>query len=151
LLQKLSSGLKKRYQEFQAHGGDFRDLHGGGQLEFFSAPERVEFCRVLVSVSQAIREHAVQAVVSTDQLKYEERIIEFSEVLDDIEKRLDTLRQTADDEQEHPELAAEIRAQIRAFEYGLCSLGPHTSHAAVCEAEGFFSERKLEKHHQRNI
>ena len=51
----------------------------------------------------------------------------------------------ADDEQEHPELAAEIRSQIRAFEYGLCLLGPAHHYEAVCQAEEHFIGRKEEK------
>ncbi|MFA4830931.1 MAG: hypothetical protein WC862_02880 [Patescibacteria group bacterium] len=148
LEQKMSRNLKKRYAEFQAHGGDFRDLHGGGSLDFFQSEERIELCGALISVRKSLRDHVVQAVLSTEQLEYESRIMEFDEILGDIEKRLGALRQIADDEQEHPELAAEIREQIREFEYGLSSLGPHINYNAVCNSADFFHERKLEKKHQ---
>lgn len=151
LLQKMSSSLKRRYEDFEAHGGDFRALYSGGPLGFFSAEERIELCEVLVSVNKLVWEHVVQVVVSTERRDYEEKVIEFSQVLDDIEKRLDTLRQTADDEQEHPELAAEIREQVRSFEFGMSALGPSMNHFAVCQAEGFFAERKLEKNQHRTV
>ena len=62
-----------------------------------------------------------------------------------MENRLNALRLMADMEGEHPELAAEIRDQIRAFEQGFALLGPKVRHDAVCNAEGHFQERKLLK------
>jgi hypothetical protein len=141
----ISRGLKKRYDEFKVHGGTLRDLHSGNPAEFFSVAERNELCSALVEMNSQIRKHAVQAVHTNDALAYEKRILEFQIILDDIEKRLDTLRLMADNEQEHPELASEIRAQIRSFEYGLCLLGPEHQYQAICLSEEHFTGRKLEK------
>ncbi|OGH71117.1 MAG: hypothetical protein A3C90_01535 [Candidatus Magasanikbacteria bacterium RIFCSPHIGHO2_02_FULL_51_14] len=148
---RLSIKLKRRYKEFQAHGGDFRDLHAGGPLGFFTPDERLELCGALVAARTSVRDHAMQAALSTDRDAYEERIEEFQDILSDIEKRLDSLRQTADREQEHPELAAEIRAQIRAFEYGLCALGPRIDYDAVCRADEHFEGRRQEKKMYRSL
>ena len=145
LLGQLSKEFKRRYEEFLVYGGSFRDLHSGGQANFFSPEERGALCVTLVDVGKLIRAHTVQAVLSTEQRRYEERIVEFTGILNDIEKRLGTLRQMAEDEQEHPELAAEIRGQVREFEYGLCLLGAGHSYEAVCSAEEHFIGRKKEK------
>lgn len=145
LFHHVSPKLKKRYQEFLAYGGTYRDLHAGKPAMFFSLEDRGELCGALVDVARDVRAHTAQLVLGADEKRYEERIVEFQLILDDLEKRLDTLRLMAEDEQEHPELAAEIRAQIRSFEYGLCLLGPSHSYEAVCSAEEHFVGRKQEK------
>jgi hypothetical protein len=145
LLQKLTPELKKEYERFLAHGGSYRDLVVGGPTHFFSPEERVEIAVTLISIRKSIRDHVEQAVLSTERAAYEARVFEFHDILDELEKRLDTLRLMADNEQEHPELAAEIREQVKAFEYGLASLGPHTSFSAVMGSEEHFIGRKKDK------
>ena len=145
LLQRLKPKSKKRYKEFLDYGGSYRDLHTGGPITFFSSGERADLCTFLVDVKKDVRDYTVQSVTSTEKQKYESLIVEYQSILDDIEKRLDALRVMADNEQEHPELAAEIRAQIEGFEHGLCLLGPHTQFAAVCSSEEHFVGRKREK------
>jgi len=145
LIGTMSASLKKRFNEFKEYGGTYRDLHTGNPAVFFSSEERVVLCRDVIGVNEDIRKHTVQAVLATDRARYEKRIVEFQIILDDIEKRLDSLRMMADDEQEHPELASEIREQILSFEYGLCLLGPPHHYDAICNAEGHYSGRKIEK------
>jgi hypothetical protein len=145
LLERLSAKAKKRYQEFLTYGGTFRDLVSGRPAGFFASVEREELHRVLVHVEQDIREYTVQAVLSTERVRYDKRIQEFTQVLADIETELGTLRSMADSEQEHPDLAAEIRAQVRSFEYGLALLGPPHRLEAVKKAPEHFSGRKVEK------
>jgi hypothetical protein len=55
---------------------------------------------------------------------------------------LEDLKKLADHETEHPYLADEIRSQIKAFEQGLCLLGPELSYDAVCESVGYFQGRQ---------
>lgn len=145
LLQILFPELRKKYKEFVAHGGTFRDLHAGGPLDFFTPDERVALCEALVESRRALHEHAKQAVVSTDKEDYLHRVYEFQVILDDIEKRLDTLLTMADSEQEHPELATEIRDGVQTFEYGLCALDQHTSYDAVCRATEHYEGRRADK------
>jgi hypothetical protein len=114
-------------------------------MPFFSPEERQVLAEALVQVDLDVRSHTIQAILSTERKKYEDLIINFQTMLDDIEKRLNSLRQVADDEQEHPQLADEIRAQVRAFEFGLCLLGPNTKHEDVMNAEVFFQQRKIHK------
>ena len=144
LLSKLSRTLKAKYQEFIAQGGDFTDVYSGRPALFFSDIERVELSQALVEVDNDIRNYAMQAVMSTDRNKYENLIVDFQTILEDIEKRLGTLRQIAEDEQEHPQLADEIRAQVRVFEHGLCLLAEHTRYEEVLHAEEHFAGRRYD-------
>ncbi len=144
LIGKLEPKLKRKYKEFLEYGGTFRDLHTGNPALFFDTEERVQMCEALVDVNGEIARYTAQAVLSSDRVKYEKRIVEFQVILDDIEKRLNTLLMMADDEQEHPELAAEIRQQVLSFEYGLCLLGPPHHYDAICQTEEHFVGRKNE-------
>ncbi len=145
LLRKFTPEMKKKYQTFKENGGTFRDLHAGNNVSFFTSEERVKVCESLIAVEDEIRAYAVQAILSTDERRYERRVEEFSKILVDMETRLNALRTMADMEGEHPELAAEIREQIRTFEQGFALLGPKTCHDAVCNAEEHFVGRKMVK------
>ncbi len=146
LRAKMKGNTKKKYDEFRALGGTYRALHSGENVEFFSSNERQKLCVILVEVSQSIREHTAQSVQSVDREQYEKRIVEFHTILEDIETRLDTLRQMAEDESEHPELREDLLSQVEGFEHGLCLLGQHTSYEAVCSSvehhEGRRTDRK---------
>ena len=139
LKSSLPASAKKRYREFCVYGGDYRSLYRGENVDFFTPEERQVLCEKLVDVSQKIRLHTVQAVQSVDRHRYERRIVEFQDILHDIENRLEDLRTMADDEREHPELRDELLTQVESFEHGLCLLDSHTSHHAVCN---------LQAHHQ---
>lgn len=145
LIGRLSRSLKTRYKQFKEHGGTYFDVYSGAPLSFFAVEERQDLMATLVEVDEDIKRHTWQAVLSSDRQRYENLIVNFQTILDDIEKRLDSLRIVADNEQEHPQLADEIRAQIKGFEYGLCLLGPSTKHEDVINAELYFEERKLYK------
>lgn len=145
LLGHLTQQMKKRYQEFLTYGGSFRELCIGRPALFFTAEERGVLCSVLPQVLQDVRLFAMQAVVSTEKSRYRARVHEFATILVDIERRLDSLRAMAEEEQEHPELATEIRAQVHSFEAGLCLLEQETRYDAVCQAEEHFVGRKKEK------
>lgn len=142
LLGKLDLDIRKKYKEFKEHGGTYRDLYSGDPATFFNTEERGKLCVALVDVDQEVRDYVRQTVLSTDRKKYEERVVEFQTILDDIEKRLHNLLIMAEDEEEHPQVAEEIRDKVRAFEHGLCLLGPHTQYEAVCGAEEHFIGRR---------
>ena len=145
LLGKLPRELKKKYQEFKEHGGSYHDLRTGEPLTFFEPEERQKITSAFIEIDKELRQHAQQTVVSTDRQKYEDAILEFQEILDNIEKRLETLRTLAEDEEEHPQLAMEIREQIKSFEFGMCLLGPNTKYHEVFNAEEYFIDRKGSK------
>lgn len=147
LLGKLSPDLKKRFKEFKEHGGSYRDLRSGGAVVFFETEERQIFTEAFVDVDKYIKQHTRQSVLSLERPKYEKLILDFQVTLDDIEKRLDSLRLLAEDEEEHPELAIEIRQRVRDFEYGLCLLGPNSRHEEIINTEDYFKERREFKKH----
>ena len=62
-----------------------------------------------------------------------------------MERHFTRLREMADSEQEHPDLADEIRAQILSFEHGLSLLGPPHSLEAIEKSEEHFAGRRREK------
>lgn len=144
-LASLPPKIKQRFAQFLSEGGTYRDLHRGTPATFFTSDERVVLCERLVAIRQQLRRHTEQEVLTTERSEYEARILEFQHILDDMEKRLNTLRIMADNEQEHPGLAAEIREQVKGFEYGLCALGPHVEYSAVCEAQAHLQDRKRHK------
>lgn len=145
LLGKLSPALKNRYLEFKEHGATYHDLRLGGPLNFFDDAERQIMSGEFVEVDKIVRGHVRQLVMSTEQKKYEELVISFQTILDDIEKRLDNLRLVAEDEAEHPQLAEEIRSQVQAFEFGLCLLGPNTRYQEVMNMDDYMIERRATK------
>ena len=149
LLGKLSVELKTKYSEFKEHSGNYHDLRMGASAIFFETEERFEITQALVEVDIDVRNHTEQSVLSLERKKYEDLIIDFQTILDDIEKRLDALRLVAEDEEEHPELATEIREHIRAFEHGLCLLGPNTQYHEVKNLEDHFADRRDTKKHFR--
>src|SRR3989339_72902 len=144
LVGKLEPKLKRKYKGFLEYGGTFRDLHSGNPAMFFYTEERGQMCEALVGVNEDVARYTAQSVLASERIKYEKKIVEFQVILDDIEKRLNTLLMMADDEQEHPELASEIRQQVLSFEYGLCLLGPPHHYEAICRTEEHFVGRKQE-------
>lgn len=151
LLGKLSPALKQRYHELKERGVAYSDLRSGGPLAFFTSEEREIFAPLFVEIDREIRCHAEQAVLTGERRRYEELAADFQNILDEIEKRLDDLRLVADSEAENSALAEEIRSQVRAFEYGMCLLGPAVQPMAVLNAVDYFVERKLEKKFTRFI
>lgn len=145
LLGKLSPSLKDKYKKLKEHGVTYHDLRSGGPIYFFEEEERMIISQSIVEVDREIQKYVRQMVLGTERKKYQDLIIEFQEILDGIEKRLDNLRLAAEDEAEHPRLAEEIKAQIKSFEMGLCLLGPNTQNHEVLQAEEFFQERKIAK------
>ncbi|MBI5222671.1 MAG: hypothetical protein HY980_04235 [Candidatus Magasanikbacteria bacterium] len=142
LLGRLPPALKQKYAEFKEHGADYHDLRSGAGAVYFTPEERQEIAAALVEVDRDMREHMRQAVLSVDSGKYQNLVIDFQNILDDIEKRLDSLRLVAEDEGEHPELAEEIQDKIKTFEFGLCLLGPRVQHHEVLNVEDHFEERR---------
>ena len=142
LLGKLEPNLKRRYKEFVGYGGNFVDLYSGNPAMFFDVEDRVKVGEALVDVKRDIWGHTAQAVFASSRIEYEKKVARFQIILDDIEKRLNVLSAMADDEQEYPNLAEEIRGQVLAFEYGLCLLGPPYHYDSICQTVEHFVGRK---------
>lgn len=141
-VQKLTPMLRVKYTEYKNAGHTFEELQRGLYLHFFLDHERAVVHELMVDVVCDIRAFAYQAVAHDDRERYEERIREFRKIRDEIELQLDGLRTLAENEQEHPQLAAEIREHIRGFEHGFAFLGPSVDYQAVCESHVHFAGRK---------
>lgn len=142
LISRLPKEFKKSYQSFIENGGSFRDLHSGKSADLFSQEERQGLGEVLISVHHDLRDHVVQAIHSTEETIFSNKVKEFSQILTDIEERLDIMRKMAEAEQEHPKLADEIRDHVRTFELGLSAIGPESSFEDLCNTHEHFIGRK---------
>ncbi len=142
LLPKLSASLHKVYSEFKRTGGTIRDLHTGEAAHVFTSDQRVELCTALVDLQRDIRSYATQHVMSSGKKRYLQRVVYFRDRLATMQRHLEDLKKLADHEDEHPHLADEIRSQVKAFEQGLCLLGPELSYDAVCESVEYFQGRQ---------
>lgn len=145
LLVKLSPAVRTKYNFLREHGATYEDLFRGGPAEHFTVDERRALTESLLEVEDDIRRHCTQAVLSVEKKKYEKLIAEFSVKLEKIEKQLQTLSLMAKNETKHPRLAKEIEAQVKAYEFGLCLLGPNMFECELDNAEEFFADRKEEK------
>jgi len=143
-LTKLDNRLKKRYRVYLEHGGCYADLHSGKDVTFFSEDERVSLCTAFIVVRKEVALQTTQRVSSVDREKYEGRVVEFENILDDMEKRLDIIRQMVRDEQEHPRFAAEMRALIYHFEEGLCLLSGESDLDTLCRIPEHYEGRRYE-------
>lgn len=152
LLPKLSLALQAKYEKFKCCGGAMRDLHSGNAAHFFNAEERVELCRGLIETGIELQNYTRRSVIGEDRSDYLEEVEEFKKLLHEISDILSILRALArKEEYEYPALAREILARVRAFEFGLCLLGPELKHEAVCESLDFFRGRKLDMSRLRGI
>ncbi len=144
---------KRRSDEFfTAHVGQhpelslwFKELQSTGVSahEFFMGqhshvgglqPEqRAALCEAIVQTKRDIRGAAAVAVAGPEKEKYQKKVIEYQLLIESIDGQLQRLRALADDEQQHPQLAAELRAKIEHFEMGLAHLAPHTDYGDVCD------------------
>lgn len=141
-IQKVSPELRRAWQSFNEAGGSWREFYVGAGAAQVAAEQRVELHQIIVDIQCDVRAFAYQAVLHADRARYERRIAEFQQILNDMEHRLDALRELAEMEQEHPQFAAEIRDQIRTFEYGLAYLGPQVDYATVCNTHEHFTGRR---------
>lgn len=143
---------KRRSDEFfAAHIGQhpelslwFKELQSSGTSahEFFmgqnhhvgglTAEQRSSLCQAIVETKRDIRGAAAVAVAGPDKQKYQKKVIEYQLLSESITKQIDKLRALADAEQQHPQLASELRAKIEHFERGLSHLAPHADFTDVC-------------------
>lgn len=151
LLPTLSPALQQKYADFKKLGGTLRELHEGKSAHFFASEERVELCEKLVELQKQLQGFARQEIAGVEQERYMKRVKEFTIVLHEIQATLDMLRHLAERETDHPTLAHEIRARIKAFEEGLCLLGPELTYEAICSSVEFFKGRKEELNHLKGI
>ncbi len=140
----LSRSMQKRFEEFLQHGGTLRDIHSGAPAHFFSVEERVELNHALVDMHQHLKAYVLQHLKGLGRKEFDARVAEFTKILENLETELEHIRDMADDAQEHPLIAREMREHVRGFEHGLAFLGPEYSEEEVLRAREHFVGRKKE-------
>lgn len=132
-LQKSSSNLKKKYEQFIDANGSFEDLYSGLIADFFSPEERVELHKLLLDIEEDIHSFATQKLAHDNKKSYLEKIDKFHEILEYMEDQLHELRKFVV-EQENEEFSKEIKEHIRGIEYGFAMLGPTVNYEEVRNA-----------------
>lgn len=151
LLPKLTPELCRRYEDYKRYGGTLRELHSGRPADFFSGEERADLCAALVETRIELRRYANSEIGSVRREKYLQRMAEFSAALEETASYLERLNELAETERDYPALADQIRSRVRAFEHGLCFLGPEVGSEAVCQSVEYFIGRKHELNRLRGI
>lgn len=151
LLPRLSLEMQERYREFIVYGGTWRDLHSGRPAEFFSKGDLSELCIALVDTMCDLRAYTDREVLGMERKKYLTRVAEFQRIIGDIKNKIGEMNSLADREQDHPQLANEIRERVKMFELGLCQLAPSCDFGAVCQSVDFFQGRKQELNRLRGL
>lgn len=151
LLPKFTPELCRRYEDYRQYGGTLHELRSGRPANFFSGEERVDLGAAFVEAKLELENYVNNEIMSVHQEKYLKRVAEFANVLEEITVNFGRLNELAAAEQDHPALADQIRSRVRAFEYGLCFLGPETDLEAVCQSVDFFTGRKDELNRLRGI
>ena len=140
----LSRSMQKRFEEFLQHDGTLRDIHSGAPAHFFSADERVEINHALVDMHLHLKKYVIQHLKGLGKNEFEKRVVEFTKILEALDAELDHIRDMADDAQEHPLIAREMREHVRGFEHGLAFLGPEYTEEEVYRTKEHFLGRKKE-------
>tara|TARA_Y100000031_G_C8162409_1_gene357677 strand:+ start:138 stop:848 length:711 start_codon:yes stop_codon:yes gene_type:complete len=134
------------YKGYEYRNGNGYELFTGAHkyLEPLSVQDRAALCQILAEVKRDLRDATAVLVAGPERETYQRRVLEFTLVQEAVDERLERLRALADEEQNHPQLAEELRANIAGFEHGLALLGPHTSFEAVCSERERYHGRKAE-------
>lgn len=141
-LPKISKDAQAKYEKFKHYGGDFGSVNSGRAAGFFSLEERQDIARALLEVKKEMHRFVDNEVVGTARKIYLRKVEEFSKILLEIRSTLETLKQIAEREDEHPALAKEIRSRVESFEHGLCCLGQKLDKEAVKSSVDHFAGRK---------
>ena len=151
LLPQMSEGLREKYLDFKAYGGGLSDLQTGRPAAFFTTEERAELCAELVDMQTQLRDYVNRDLVGMNKKQYLNKVEEYKNLLEKIKYNLQGLRNLMRKEENEPILTGEINYKIKDFEYSLCSLGTELDYEAVCQAEDFFTGRKVELSRLRGI
>jgi predicted Zn-dependent peptidase len=151
LISRLSRNGQRRYQEFLSYGGTLNDLRSGKGLDFFLDEDQQDFRKALIELRREIKDYTDRMIIGLEKDKYFRRVEEFSAVLTSLKSGLDQLNKLADEEQDHPAIADEIRSKVRSFEYGLCFLGPEQNLEIVNNLPEHFAGRRSELQRMRGI
>jgi len=152
VLHKLPSSLQDKYKKYRAYGMSPTDLHSEQVLgEYFDQDERGDLSRAVVDARMELKDFVGRQIVGLDREKFMHRVDELNDLLDDIKIELAALKNMAENETEHENLANEIMSKVKQIEYGLCLLGPELKKEEVEQAAEFFRGRKHELGRMKGI
>jgi len=151
LLSSLPDSLQEKIFEYRQMGLSLKDFHSGKLANYFNEEERVLLSAALVDMKNYLKDFTNREVVGVKKDLYLKKVQEFKDILIEITSSLDRLKNLADKEDDHPNLAAEIRSRVESFEHGLCLLAPQFSHDEVKQAHDFFVGRKRDLNRLRGI
>lgn len=151
LVPQMSNGLRGKYLDFKAYGGELKDLQTGRPAAFFTPEEIVELCAALVDMQSQLKDYVNRDLVGVNKKQYFNKIEEYEQLLEKIKSSLESLRELVTGEESDSVLTLEINSKIRDFEHSLCLLGMELDYEAVCQAPDFFAGRKVELSRLRGI
>ncbi len=151
LLSNLPQDLQEKYLEYRQLGLSLKDFHSGKMASYFNEEQRIVLTIALIDMKSQVKDFTIREAVGLKKDFYLKKVQEFKLILEEIKHNLNRLKDLADKEEEHENLANEIRARVESFEQGLCLLAPEFSHEEVELAHEFFVGRKKELNHLRGI
>lgn len=143
LLPALSLELQEKYLDYKNYGLGLKDFYSGRVAEYFTPEERMEILPALERMKKCLKEYVRRDIVSLNRRQYLSKVDEFKILLEEIKIRLQSLKDLAEKEENHPSLADEIQSKIRGFEESLCGLGPEIHYGSLNQSFEFFEERKM--------
>lgn len=148
---RLSENTRMKLEDFLGCNGTLEDIKAGRAALCFSYEEQAELNMALTDAARDLKEYTARQVLSTDKKQYLRKVDEYTVLLKSIISKLEDMNTLAVKEEDHPALAEEIRARVRAFEYGLCCLGPEVRHEEINSAVDFFIGRKRDLNRMKGI
>jgi hypothetical protein len=146
LAPHIPKPLQRKCNEFAAHGGTLEHLRRSPPASFFDETERETLRAAFARQERDIKAHTVQAALSSHRREYETLINRYEASLTAMEADREALLTLARaEEEDFPDLAAEIRASVRGVDESLCQLGPGCAPDALARAREHFLGRKREK------
>jgi hypothetical protein len=151
LFHSLSAFLQDKFLQLKKEGMCPADFYSGKCACYFDHDERYELSVALMQAKKNLKIFVDRELVGLKKKEYLSKVNEFKKILEKIKKHLNELNRIAEKESEHDMLADEIKSKVRAFEYGLCMLGPETKHEEVERAVDFFHGRRMDLNRMRGI
>lgn len=150
-ISHLSKESAEHYMKYKEYGLAWRDLYSGRAIKYFDSNGRVALYGALIKTKNDLINFTTREVSGLLKNQYLSKVEEYKKTLIKINDLISQMKVMADEEQYHPILADELRAKIRVFECGLCTLAPSSSLDDIMNALEFFVERKMHLNMMRGI
>ncbi len=143
-LPKLSPSLRGKYGDFVLCGGTLESVHAGEPADYFNIDERSELSSALSQLEIDLKNYVDTQINGLEKEFFLNLVDEYRVLADKIKDKLAELKIMASQENEHDNLAREIKEKIRLFEHGWCYLAPEPRYHDVVAAVEFFQGRKID-------